>query len=213
MAGVECRGLQRFPRLTVAGVLSNPFGVGLLDASPTAAADYTSGAHMEEAAGRAMGASNAAEAAQMRQQGRDIPLWQGGFIHGFADGGGIRIPSFAMGGDEISDAEEKVADAELAVQQHPKSKSAKDNLALAKNELAKLKAQKAQASAPNTIRIERGRNRNVNRRRRPRSKPNTTESCAASAGGTASAEKQAAQEKAKDQQLSRRVGAGDGATT
>ena len=183
-AGVDMAGgLARAALGVTVGVLTNPFGVGLLDASPTAAADYTSGAHTEEAAGRAMGASNAAEAAQMRAQGRDIPMWQGGFIRGFADGGGIRIPSFAMGGDEISQAEEEVADAELAVQQDPKSKSAKDNLAIAKNKLAKLKASEGAGQ-----RAEHNQDRARQEQERQQ----------------AAAEKQAAQQKAADQQESLR---------
>jgi hypothetical protein len=123
-AGLEAAGVAGGEALagTAVGVLTNPFGVGLLDASPVAAADRNSGAAQEEARGRAMGAHNQREMEQFEREGRGIQM---------ADGGAVE--------DEISKAQEAVAAAEFDAQQHP-SRESRDRLAYQKMILAKVMA-------------------------------------------------------------------------
>jgi hypothetical protein len=70
---------------TTLGVLSNPFGTGLLDVSPTAAGDYSAGANQEEKSARAMGAHNLKELDELRQKGV-VPGFATGSIRGPGNG-------------------------------------------------------------------------------------------------------------------------------
>ena len=83
MSALELAGIQasRTAVGTTLGVISNPFGTGVLDPTQVGAADRSAGARATEAAGRAMGARNLKELAELQQQG----MWSGG------------IPGFAMG--------------------------------------------------------------------------------------------------------------------
>ena len=123
-AGLEGLGMEAAGTVagTAVGVLTNPFGVGLLDASATHAADRNAGAAQEEAYGRSLGAHNQREMYELLQQGKGIQM---------ADGGAVE--------DEISKAQEAVAAAEFDAQQHP-SKQANERLAYQKMILAKVMA-------------------------------------------------------------------------
>lgn len=135
-SGLEAAGLEGTAAVAGAafGILSNPFHSGLLDASPTGAADYNAGAGAEEASGRAMGAHNLKEADEARKQrsamifGDTIPGFAGGGLSGETD-------------DPIEHAEIIVADAELEVARNPGASGPKERLALAKNALAKVQAE------------------------------------------------------------------------
>lgn len=136
VSGVEAAGLRGTAAALGAtfGVLSNPFGSGVLDASPTGAADYGAGAAQEEKRGRSMGAHNLREADELRKQrsamifGDTIPGFAGGGLSGETD-------------DPIEHAEIIVADAELEVARNPGASGPKERLALAKNALAKVQAE------------------------------------------------------------------------
>ena len=78
---LELAGIQasRAAVGTTLGVISNPFGTGMLDATTVGAADRSAGAASEEARARAMGAHNLKELSERES------MWSGG------------IPGFAMG--------------------------------------------------------------------------------------------------------------------
>jgi hypothetical protein len=126
-AGLEAAELGARSVVGVTGsVLSNPLGIGLLDASPVAAADAHGGASAEEAAARAIGGRNALEADRLRS-GADIRMWGGG-IPGFAAGGGVQMAELALNiakndlhnaksPDQARVLSQRVAMAELKLQQ------------------------------------------------------------------------------------------------
>lgn len=158
LAGITARAAVG----TVGGVLSNPLGIGLLDASPVAAADRHSGAAQEEAYGRSIGAHNQREMYELQKQGAGIQMWEGGIILGFDDGG-----------DPIAKAQKAVSEAEFQVSQNPNDPNAKFYLAVAKKDLADLmadvnsakRAKDAQREQQNTIKAAQGRGDRANESR------------------------------------------------